>query len=132
MIRPGQLGQLVVAHDQVNPVGILAFESRDKIDQPMRAVGPVFVVLVDLVDQLLEHQMAIGMLVEGRHSQGLAKRWQVSVQVADDHDVKGGIERDDRPGPARSRAEELGGLADGGQDFLRVGHGRDLECAFLN
>ena len=75
------------------------------------------------VDQLLQDEVPRGMSIEGRQRQHLLERRQVAVQVADDHHVLGGLERDRPPDRPGRRPEQLGGLADGGQDFLGSGIG---------
>ena len=90
----------MVSQDQMDPLRILTLECRDQIDQPVRAVGPVVVVLVDLVDELLQDEVPPRMPVQRRDRQRLAERRQVPMQIADRHDLVGIIKRDDR---ARAR-----------------------------
>ena len=124
----GQLGQLVVSQNQVDPLGILALECRDQIDQPVRAVGPVVVVLVDLMDEFLQDEVPPGMPVQRRDRQRLAERRQVPVQIADHHDLVGIIQRDDR-------ARAPGGRGASSSVALRMvarifwGSGMEVICA---
>src|SRR5208283_350453 len=86
-------------------------------------------VLVDLMNELLQDEVPPGMPVQRRDRQRLAERRQVPVQIADHHDLVGIVKRDDRPRAPGGRAHQLGGFADGREDFLGVRHGGGLRSS---
>ena len=53
----GQLGELVVAQDQVGAVGVLALECGDDVEELVRAVAAVIGIGEGPVNQLLKNEM---------------------------------------------------------------------------
>ena len=109
----------MVAQDQVDPVGILAFQGRDQVDELVRLVAPVVGIHPRPVDQLLQDEVPPGISSRAAICEHLAERGDIAVEVADDHHVFGRLERDDparRPGVAgteRSRGGRWRGVSRG-------------------
>src|SRR4051812_5761204 len=78
------------------------------------------------VDQLLQDEGSRGVAGEGGDLEDLAEGGYVAVQVADDHDVVGRLERDHTSPAARGGPEQVGRAADDGEQLLGVWH-RNLE-----
>src|SRR5208337_2437538 len=77
------------------------------------------------MNEFLQDEVPPGMSVQRRDRQSLAERRQVPMQITDHHDLVGIVKRDDRARAPGGRAHELGGFADGREDFLGVRHGSD-------
>ena len=85
----------MIPQDEVDSLGILAFERGHHVEQLVRAVAGVVGIHVRSVDQLLQHEMTTGMAIERGEREDFGERRQVAVQIADDHHVGCTLEGDD-------------------------------------
>ena len=112
----------MVAQDQVDPVGVLALQGGDQVDELVRLISPVVGIEARPVDELLQDQVTLRVRGERGLLEHLAEEGEVAVQVADDQDIQGGLDRDDAPSATGRGPEEIGRAAEHAEQLDGVGH----------
>jgi hypothetical protein len=115
----GDFSEFMVAQDQVDLTGVAALQRAHGVHQLMRLVAPFLGVHRFAVDQFLEDQVTVGVVFEVSLAQRPCEAGEVTVEVADDHDLLDRIVQvDNRPFAARSAPEQRRGPSDQGQQFV--------------
>ena len=120
----GQLGELVVAQDQVSAVGVLALEGRDDVEELVRAVAAV------IRDRRAVRESALagrGVAWDGgrvrRQASTFLNAGRLPCKSPTTITSDASSSADDAAGAAGGLAKQLGRAADGREDFAWVGHG---------
>ena len=111
----------MIARQKMHAGRELALQAAPQIDGLVRFVAAVGIA-EPAVNQFLHDEVAARIAGQFRNLQGALEISDIAMQIADDEDIGGVVEKENAAAAARRGARVLNCFADGRQQFRRVRH----------